>query len=70
MKVDTFKHPHKKLKPDAWVQHIQKMWADPAKDGAWGHSTCGALSADTIGVDPWDLPGKMGKKAHRETSQQ
>ncbi len=63
MKVDTFKNPHKKLKPDAWAQHIQKMWADLAKDGAWGNSICGAPSASTVGVDPWELPGKMGKKA-------
>ncbi len=45
------------------------MWADPAKDGAWGSSICGALSA-SVGPDPWDYPGQAGKKACRETSQQ
>ncbi len=35
-KVDTFKNLHKKLKPDTWVKHVQKMWADPANDRAWG----------------------------------
>ncbi len=30
-KVDTAKNPHKKLKPNVWTEHIQKMWADPTK---------------------------------------
>ncbi len=43
------------------------MWGDPAKDGAWGDSICGASS---VAPDLWDAPGYLGKKVCRETSQQ
>ncbi len=66
MHVDTAKKLKHILKLDAYVKHVQKMWGDPAKDGAWGDSIIGFGSVDP---DPWDAPGYLGKKACREILQ-
>ncbi|MCP4550359.1 MAG: hypothetical protein GY835_28195, partial [bacterium] len=69
-KVDLIKNPHKKLKSNVWVQHVQKLWGDPtAHQGKRGESIAGA-SSGPLPPDPYDFDGQVGKKARREWSEQ